>query len=267
MKREIFHYNIGELLPYIDWSYFVHTWGMKQSSPSTYDELIGDAKAMLSALDGRYRTHALFALCNARSEDDNIVAEGITIPLLRQQHSIAGKPNICLSDFVSPKDDRIGMFATCVDADFGAEYSDDTYMNLIAQTLADRLAEATATVMHRTVRTQSEYWGYAPDERLSIKELNREEYQGIRPAIGYPSLPDQSIIFVIDSILKLGDIGIGLTPNGAMYPHSSVCGLMFSHPASHYFSVGNISEEQFLDYCRRRGTQPENLRKFLIKNI
>jgi cobalamin-dependent methionine synthase I len=144
-------------------------------------------------------------------------------------------------------------------------YFDDPYKHLLAQTLSDRLAEATAEVMHRDVRR--EFWGYAPNEHLSIKQLHREEFQGIRPAVGYPSLPDQSVIFIIDRLLDLKEIGIELTPNGAMHPHASVCGIMISHPASHYFAIEKIGEEQLHDYARRRGLPVNELRKYLARNL
>ena len=234
---------------------------------ATAEELIADAKGMLQILEGKYRTHALFALCDACGDGDNIIIEGTTLPLLRQQHCHDGKPNLCLSDFVSPYGDKVGVFATTVEKGFGTEYMDDEYLDIMAQALADRLAEATATLMHKTVRTQKELWGYAPDERLTVDELNREEFQGIRPAVGYPSLPDQSVIFILDSILLMNGIGIGLTPNGAMFPHSSVCGIMISHPASRYFAIEKIGEEQLHDYARRRGLPVNELRKYLARNL
>ena len=266
MKRYIFHYSIGDVAPYIDWSYFLHAWRVKPQTGSA-EELIADARGMLQSFEGKYHTHALFALCDARSECDNMIIEGTTLPLLRQQHCIAGKPNLCLSDFVSPHGDRIGVFATSVDSTFGSEFRNDDYLNIIARTLADRLAEATASFMHRTVRTDHAIWGYAPNEDLGIEQLNREEFQGIRPAVGYPSLPDQSVIFIIDEILKLRDAGIEITPNGAMSPHASVCGIMLSHPAAQYFAVGEISEEQLNDYAMRRGVPVGTLRKFLSRNM
>lgn len=267
MKRRIFHYKISEVAPYIDWNYFLHAWGVRASHKSEAETLIGDAEEMLRSLEGKHRIHALFALCDARSCEDNIIIGGTTIPLLRQQHSIDGAPNLCLSDFVSPYGDKIGLFATSIEGTFGKEYRNDDYLNIVAQTLADRLAEATATVMHQAVRTQKELWGYTPDEQLTIDELNREQFQGIRPAVGYPSLPDQSVIFIIDRLLQLKDIGIELTPNGAMSPHASVCGIMISHPAARYFNIGEISPEQLDDYAARRGVPAEELKKFLARNV
>ena len=269
MKKELFHYGINELVPYIDWSYLLHAWGLNSNmqQSSTAEEVLHDAHSILQELDGKYHTHATFALCQARSSEDDIIVEGTAIPMLRQQHATHNEPNLCLSDFVSPHGDHIGLFATTVDEGFGDEYRNDEYKHLLAQTIADRLAEATATVMHRAVRTDRNLWGYDEEESLTPEELNREAYRGIRPAVGYPSLPDQSIIFVINEILQLRSIGITLTPNGAMHPHSSVCGIMLHHPASRYFSVGKISPEQLQDYALRRGTTPEQIEKFLLKNI
>ena len=268
MKRHIFHYDISEVAPYIDWSYLLHAWGLTgKATEHTAEEVINDAKAILDEREGKYRTHALFALCEAKGCDDNIIIEEMALPLLRQQHTQTDKPNLCLSDFVSPYGDKIGLFATTIDHNFGAEYKNDPYLYLLTQTLADRLAEATASLMHRLVRTKEELWGYAQNENLSIAELLQEKNQGIRPAVGYPSLPDQSIIFDIDRILGMSDIGITLTPNGAMTPHASVCGMMIAHPQACYFGIGKITEEQLSDYAQRRGIAAVELRKFLSKNI
>ena len=136
---------------------------------------------------------------------------------------------------------------------------------MLLQTLTDRLAEATAEYLHEKVR--KEYWGYAKDESLSIPDLYKVKYQGIRPAIGYPSLPDQLLNFTLDGLLDMSRIGVSLTENGAMYPHASVCGLMFAHPASQYFSVGKIGEDQLADYAGRRGKTVEEMRKFLAANL
>ena len=268
MKRHIFHYEISEVAPYIDWRYLLHAWGLTgKATEHTAEEVINDAKAILDKAEGRYRTNALFALCEAKGADDDIIIEDRNFPLLRQQHTQADKPNLCLSDFVSPHGDKIGLFATTIDGTFGTEHSDDPYHHLLAQTLADRLAEATASLMHRQIRTQKELWGYSQHEELTIKEILQEKNQGIRPAVGYPSLPDQSIIFEIDKILNLGEIDITLTPNGAMTPHASVCGMVFAHPKAHYFAVGRISEEQLTDYAQRRGICTSELKKYLSKNI
>ena len=266
MKRYVFTYSIKEVAPFIDWSYFLHAWGIAKESTQAM-EIIAEAKAMLDELVGRYRTTAIFVLCNAKGDGDNIIIEETTLPLLRQQHSTDGKYNLCLSDFVSPHGDKIGLFATSVASEFGKEYSGDEYKNLLAQTLADRLAEATATLLHKQVRTDNTLWGYSPDEELTLEDLLAERNQGIRPAVGYPSLPDQSIIFTIDKLLQLREAGIELTDNGAMRPHASVCGVMIAHPAAQYFAVGKIDGEQLEDYAERRGTTTAELTRFLAKNI
>ena len=144
-------------------------------------------------------------------------------------------------------------------------YEKDPYKHLLVQTLSDRLAEAATEKMHEYVRKEA--WGYAKEENLTIPELLVEKYQGIRPAVGYPSLPDQSINFLLNELLDMRQIGISLTENGAMYPHASVCGLMFAHPASEYFSVGTIGEDQLLKYATRRGKSVEEMRKFLAANL
>ncbi len=268
MKRHIFNFNISQVTPLIDWSYFLHAWGIAAGKDSPQaKEIMADARAMLADISDKYHTRALFSLCEAKGDGDNIIIEGTTLPLLRQQHCKEGTYNLCLSDFVSPHGDNIGLFATSVESGFGNEFAGDEYHNLIAQTLADRLAEATATLLHKKVRTESSLWGYAPNEELSLDELLAEKNQGIRPAVGYPSLPDQSIIFTIDSLLHLEDASIVLTPNGAMTPHASVCGVMIAHPAAHYFAVGKIDSEQLGDYAARRGLQPSDITKFLAKNI
>jgi cobalamin-dependent methionine synthase I len=136
---------------------------------------------------------------------------------------------------------------------------------MLAQTLADRLAEATAENLHEEVRKHQ--WGYAPAESLSMKQLHNEEFQGIRPAVGYPSLPDQSVNFILDDLLDMKQIGIRLTENGMMMPHASVSGLMLAHPASRYFSVGKIDEEQLKDYASRRGMPMDEMRRFLGANL
>ena len=112
-------------------------------------------------------------------------------------------------------------------------YEQDPYKHLLVQTLSDRLAEAATEKMHEYVRKEA--WGYAKEENLGIADLLVEKYQGIRPAVGYPSLPDQSVNFLLDELLDMKQIGISLTENGAMYPHASVCGLMFSHPGFRIF--------------------------------
>ena len=224
---------------------------------------------MLSTLDKDFQTHALFLLVETNSKENDIWIEGVRFPFLRQQTAKEGEPYLCLSDFIRPLSsgikDKLGLFATSVDAEVEKLFPDDSYRHMLVQTLADRLAEATAEKLHETVRKET--WGYAPDEHLNMHQLHNEEFQGIRPAVGYPSLPDQSVNFLLDKLLDMKQIGIRLTENAMMQPHASVSGLMFAHPASRYFSVGRISEEQLRDYALRRGMPVEEMRRFLGENI
>lgn len=225
---------------------------------------------MLDLLDEDFEVKTIFKLCNANAERENLILDGMTFPLLRQQTKKRdGRPFLCLSDFVRPLSsgipDTVGAFAATIDADMEGLYEKDPYKHLLVQTLSDRLAEAATEKMHEYVRKEA--WGYAKEENLTIPDLLIEKYQGIRPAVGYPSLPDQSVNFLLDKLLGMEQIGITLTENGAMHPHASVCGLMFAHPASEYFSVGKIGEDQLLDYARRRGKSVEEMRKFLRANL
>ena len=290
------HYRIHEVSEYINWIYFFYAWGFQpryaaianihgcdacralwlanfpeneRAKAAEAMQLFKEANRMLSRLDEQYQTHAIFRLMEANSEENDVWLEGVRFPFLRQQTAKVGEPYLCLSDFISPMSsgipDKIGLFATSVDADMENLFPDDNYQQLLVQTLADRLAEATAEKMHETVR--KEIWAYAPDEDLSIRQLHNEEYQGIRPAVGYPSLPDQSVNFLLDELLDMQQIGIRLTENGMMQPHASVSGLMFAHPASRYFSIGKIDEQQLNDYAIRRGISPDEMRKFLGANL
>ena len=265
------HYGIHEVNRYINWSYFFHAWGFQprdMQSPEA-KQLLQEANQMLTLLNENFQTHAIFKLAEANSEDNDVWIENTRFPFLRQQTAKEGKPYLCLSDFIRPKSqgikDYIGLFATTVDAKMEQLYPEDHYQHLLVKTLSDRLAEATAEKLHETVRKT--IWGYAPDEQLSIEQLHNEEFQGIRPAVGYPSLPDQSVNFLLDELLDMKQIGIYLTENGMMQPHASVSGLMLAHPASRYFSIGKIDEEQLQDYALRRKLPVQLMRKFLAANL
>ena len=143
------------------------------------------------------------------------------------------------------------------------EQDEDSYHLMLLQTLSDRLAEASAEYLHTKVRR--EYWGYVPDEELSVDEMFRAHYRGIRPAVGYPSLPDQGLIFSLDRLIGVDRIGIAITENGALSPTSSVAGFYFAHPESRYFMIGRIGEDQLTNYTARRGETVEHIRKFLGK--
>ena len=263
-------YDISQLRPYINWPYFFFAWQVKD--PSEKERLRQEAEAFLDTLEGKYHAHALFLLLDAYSDgDDIIVSDDRRIPMLRQQEVGSGYRS--LADYVAPLDSadtssltsKIGLFATSVDMGLETDFSSDAYQKMMAQLLADRLAEASAEVLHEQVRKQ--LWGYAPDENLSIADMLIEKFQGIRPAVGYPSLPDTSLNFVLDGLLDMKQIGIRLTESGAMKPHASVSGLMLAHPEARYFNLGKIGEDQLRDYARRRGLPVEVLRKFLAANL
>lgn len=263
-------YDISQLRAYINWPYFFFAWQVKD--PSEKERLRQEAEAFLDTLEGKYHAHALFLLLDAYSDgDDIIVSDDRRIPMLRQQEVGSGYRS--LADYVAPLDSadtssltsKIGLFATSVDMGLETDFSSDAYQKMMAQLLADRLAEASSEVLHEQVRKQ--LWGYAPDENLSIADMLIEKFQGIRPAVGYPSLPDTSLNFVLDGLLDMKQIGIRLTESGAMKPHASVSGLMLAHPEARYFNLGKIGEDQLRDYARRRGLPIEICRKFLAGNL
>ena len=268
-------YNISELTPFINWLYFYHAWGLSGKPREDKEKMKQEALQMLASWEEKYHTHAIFRLFEVCSEGDDLIFflsdKKLRFPMLRQQHpSAPGEPNLCLADFIRPLSqgirDQVGVFCTSVDGTIIDEYSHDDYLNMMAQTLSDRLAEATAEKLHEEVRRNREYWGYAPDETLTIEQQHREEYQGIRPAIGYPSLPDTSANFLIDQLIDMKQAGIRLTETGMMTPHASVSGFMFAHPKSHYFELGKIGDDQLRDYARRRGVPVELMRRFLAVN-
>jgi cobalamin-dependent methionine synthase I len=266
-------YSIADVAPYINWLYFDHAWGMSGKPEAERQQLRREAEERLSRYADRYHSRAVFALYDCRSEDEDIVlsvrgteesSDGVArIPLLRQQQ--AGSEYLCLADFISPDVDRIGLFATTVDGAIVTDFEDDPYEKMMMQLVADRLAEATAERLHEQVRKT--FWGYARDEQLTMEEMQQERFQGIRPAVGYPSLPDTSLNFVIDRLIDMKQTGIRLTESGAMKPHASVSGLMLAHPAAHYFSIGKIGDDQLADYARRRDVPVSLMRKFLGGNL
>lgn len=268
-KNKIITYNISEIVPYINWAYFFYAWSMNGKAKDAQLELRSEAEKLLADMEGRYHTRAVFALCEANSEGDDIIINGTRVPMLRQQKVIPGKPNLCLADFIRPASsgikDTIGLFATSVDAAFTSNNEGDPYQRMLSQTLADRLAEATAEKFHEDVRKK--YWGYATDEQLTIKDFLAERYQGIRPAVGYPSIPDTSMNFLLYELLDMKGIGINLTESGMMVPHASVSGFMFAHPQSRYFDLGKIDDEQLVDYAHRRNKPVEELRKYLASTL
>lgn len=289
------HYLIPLVAPYIQWGYFFHAWGFpfryaqlagvhdcvtcrsawigslprqEQGKAREAERLLLDARALLDewCRQGAH-THFRVRLFDAFGDGDDIYLPSVSrsIPFLRQQSSLPGEPCLCLSDFVRPRSqgitDTIGLFVSTVDASLEHQYPSDDYMHLLAQTLADRLAEATAELGH--MQTRRTWWGYVPDEKLTLDEIFGEKYQGKRPAVGYPSLPDQSVNFLIDELIDMKSLGITLTETGAMTPHASTSGLMLSHPATCHFSVGQVGDDQIEDYAVRRGVSVDWIKRFL----
>jgi 5-methyltetrahydrofolate--homocysteine methyltransferase len=194
---------------------------------------------------------------------------------LRQQiKKAANQPSFSLADFIKPYTfggeheikDYMGAFAVSIHGiephlqKFIADHDD--YNKIMLQALADRLAEAFAEVLHKRVRT--EFWGYAKDENITIPDLIKEDYRGIRPAPGYPACPDHTEKYKLFDLLNATEnAGIQLTESLAMYPGASVCGWYFSHPDSHYFGIGHIEKDQLQDYAKRKEMSIEEMTKWL----
>lgn len=296
IKTETFDYVFDDVKDYINWIYFFHSWQFPPAYAAIADLGTGDeargrwlaslpegdaerGKAAITLYDeamrviaddgGRSRVRFRYALYAANSDGDDIVLrDGRRIPFLRQQ--LPGKDGycLCLADYLSPAgsgtEDTLGVFAATIASGMGRDDTDgDAYCHFMSQTLAERMVEAAVEKSHQRVRREG--WGYAHGERLSRQELLAERYQGIRPAVGYPSIPDQSINFIIDELLDLGSVGIALTDNGAMSPAASVDGFMFANANSRYFNIGDITDEQLHDYAARRGMDTASVRKFLAR--
>jgi 5-methyltetrahydrofolate--homocysteine methyltransferase len=274
-------YPVKDLVDVIDWTPFFQTWELSGRYPAILDDktigkaargLFDDARAMLDKIvaENWFTANAVFGFWPAQAAGDDILLFGdekrltpiATLHSLRQQLSKReGRANTALSDFIAPRDsgvpDYIGAFAVTagIGEDVIAERfkkANDDYSAIMVKALADRLAEAFAEKLHQLVR--KEFWGYAPDENLNNEALIREEYRGIRPAPGYPAQPDHTEKGTLFSLLDAeAATGIRLTESFAMWPGSSVSGLYFAHPQSHYFGVGRIERDQVADYAERKG--------------
>jgi 5-methyltetrahydrofolate--homocysteine methyltransferase len=276
-------YDLGELVPYIDWTPFFQTWELTGKYPRIFEDnvvgpearkLFDDAQAMLRRVVAeRWLTASAvvgFWPANAVGDDIALFADDTrgrqvaTLHTLRQQmarENRKDRANSALADFVAPKAtglaDYVGAFAVTAgigEAEAMAAHIDNTddYSRIMLKALADRLAEAFAERMHERVRR--ELWAYAPKERLSNEELIAEAYRGIRPAPGYPAQPDHTEKGTIFHLLEAErQAGIKLTESYAMWPGAAVSGLYFSHPESHYFGVGKVERDQVEDYARRKG--------------
>ncbi|WP_342360744.1 methionine synthase [Terrarubrum flagellatum] len=284
-------YDVGELIPYIDWTPFFWTWELKGRFPAILEDkvygeearrLYEDAREMLDQIvvERWFTPKAVIGFWPANSEGDDInlfTGESRSEKLaafhgLRQQLiKRDGRANTCISDFVAPvssgKADYLGAFVVTsglseerVAKRF--EKANDDYRSIMVKALADRIAEAFAERMHERVR--KEFWGYAADENLSSDDLITEKYRGIRPAAGYPAQPDHTEKATLFRLLNAERrIGVALTENFAMWPGASVSGLYFSHPESHYFGVAKVERDQVADYALRKGMSLSEAERWL----
>jgi 5-methyltetrahydrofolate--homocysteine methyltransferase len=286
--------DLAEIATYIDWSPFFQTWDLAGSYPKILeDPVVGEAarsalaegKAMLKKLIAEkwLKANAVFGLYPAASVGDDIEIytdesrseTAMVWHCLRQQaEKPADRANLCLADFVAPRDsgvpDYIGAFAVTagigVDAKVKAfETKHDDYSAIMLKALADRLAEALTERLHERVRT--DYWGYAANEKLSVTELIAEKYRGIRPAPGYPACPDHTEKAALFELLQAADAGITLTESYAMLPAASVSGFYLSHADARYFAVGKIGEDQAADYARRKALALDQTERWLAPNL
>ena len=273
-KLIVRNFTVKELKPLINWKMFLHAWGLHSAgcpcgceSGTEATRLMDDAAACLREIEesGAYDGFGLLRIVKAYSKDDDLIVDGMVIPVLRQQK--AGTGHRSVADYVNAEGDYVGVFMVGAGNHINElrlryEKEGDSYRALLLQSLADRLAEASSELMHYLVR--KEYWGYAPLEEMEVERILRGEYQGIRPAMGYPMLPDQLLNKDLFEILE-PESGkrVKLTENGAMYPSSTVSGLYIADPDARYFMIGKIGEDQMEDYARRRGLSKQRISEIL----
>jgi 5-methyltetrahydrofolate--homocysteine methyltransferase len=288
-------YPLKELVDYIDWTPFFHTWELRGSYPKIFNDknvgveakkLFDDAQEMLYKVinENLLQANGVIGFWPANSVGDDIELysdESRTqlltrIHTLRQQsEKVKGEPYYALSDFIAPKEtgvpDYFGGFAVttgigCDELVAKYEADHDDYNSIMAKAIADRLAEAFAEKMHELVRR--EYWGYAKDEHLDTEQLIKEQYQGIRPAPGYPACPEHTEKITLFDLLKAEDNAhMHLTESMAMLPTASVSGFYFSHPDSKYFGLGKIGKDQVEDYAKRKNMSVETVERWLGPNL
>jgi 5-methyltetrahydrofolate--homocysteine methyltransferase len=292
--RTIADQPLVELIPYVDWSPFFHTWELKGRYPTIFKdssvgprakELYDDARRLLDEIVQKRQLKAKgvygFFVAASVGDDIELYADEsrtlmiMTIHHLRQQaEKPPGQPNLSLADYIAPKEsgrqDYIGAFA--VTAGIGLDElckrfdrDHDDYNSIMAKALADRLAEAFAEFLHKRVR---EEWGYGKKEQLTNDDLIRERYRGIRPAPGYPACPDHTEKRLLFDLLQVEkNTGISLTESCAMLPAASVSGFYFAHPDAKYFAVGKIGKDQVEDYARRKGMDLRTVERWLSPNL
>ncbi|WP_073315502.1 methionine synthase [Aquimarina spongiae] len=285
-------FELAKLIDYIDWTPFFRSWDLHGKYPGILtDEVVGeqatslfkDAQELLNkVIDQKLlKAKAIYGLFEANTVNDDDIEivhqdEIFTFRTLRQQlKKHAGKPNFALSDFIAPKEsglqDYMGCF--CVTTGFGTqelaaqfEADHDDYNSIMIKALADRLAEAFAEFLHEKVRKED--WGYANNELLTNEELIKEEYEGIRPAPGYPACPDHLEKITIWELLQVKEaIGVELTESLAMWPAASVSGYYFGNREARYFGLGKIKEDQVEDFANRKNIDLEYAKKWLNPNI
>ena len=282
---------LADLVPFIDWSPFFHTWEMRGRYPAILEnpeasKLFQDAQTLLSRIveEKLLVARAVYGFFPANSLGDDVElytdksrSKVLTVfHFLRQQLNKApGQFNHCLADFIAPKpassgdpvfEDYLGAFA--VSAGFGTtelcerfERDHDDYSSIMTKALADRLAEAFAEYLHKRARQD---WGFGREENLTNEELIREKYRGIRPAAGYPACPDHTEKLTLWKLLNVEpNTGIKLTESCAMWPGASVSGLYFAHPDAKYFGVGKIGRDQILDYHLRKQMELQSVERWL----
>ncbi len=295
-KRVFNKYPLEEIRKYIDWTPFFQTWMLFGRYPGIFDDakvgveakkLFDDAQKMLdkivagkllecNGVIGFYPAQATDSDDVILYNDGDFKSELTTLHFLRQQNKKAQNlPNYCLADFIAPKatgkKDYIGMFAVTTGGHIEklvAEYKaqQDDYQEIMVKSLADRLAEAFAELMHEKVR--KEFWGYAKDESLPMEEVIKEKYVGIRPAPGYPACPDHTEKRTIFDLLDAEkEAGIVLTESYAMYPASAVSGYYFAHPDATYFGLGKIEKDQVKEYATRKEMDLPTIEKWLSPNL
>jgi 5-methyltetrahydrofolate--homocysteine methyltransferase len=292
--RVLDDFPLSALVPFVDWSPFFHAWQLKGVYPRIFEDKTTGARAKELFQDGwelletivagrRLRARAVYGLWAANSDGEDIKtfrdesrsSVAATFHTLRQQTRKAeGEFNYALADFIAPESSRLpdylGAFAVTAGEGLDqlcARFEDenDDYSSIMAKALADRLAEAFAEWLHKRVR---EEWGYGRGESLSTEDMIKERYRGIRPAPGYPAMPDHTEKRTLFNLLDAErNTGIRLTESYAMLPASSVCGLYFSHPAAEYFSVGKIGRDQLADYAARKGIEEAEMERWLRPNL
>ncbi len=284
-------YDLNEIRDYIDWGPFFIAWEMKGKFPDILSDanfgaeatkLYQEANLMLDKIISEQWLTAKgvtgFWQADKVAPDTIVIkneagGELATLEMLRQQiKKAADQPSLSLADFIKPvnvnadQPDYMGAFAVSIhgiEPHLQAFMDDhDDFHKILLQALADRLAEAFAEVLHKKVRTET--WGYAADEQIALRDLVHEEYQGIRPAPGYPACPDHTEKLKLFELLSAtGNAGITLTESLAMYPAASVCGWYFSHPQSSYFGINKIMQDQLEDYAHRKGMSIDEVSKWL----